>query len=146
MVKIKDLSHKQLIAQLEKYEKVYNQLLDERKKRFKEGVKKQALMTALEKKKGFLHSLDAPKAAPKAEPVAASAPAAEDNANPDATQAYHLKFDEMEINQLNEAAADAPGAAAEAEEEEVRVTQLLKLSKEQLAELRGVAESKKKKK
>lgn len=146
MVKIKDLSHKQLIAQLEKYEKVYNQLLEERKKRIKEGINKQALMTALEKKKGFLHGLDAPKSAKTETAAADQESVEEENSNPDATQAYHLKFDDMEINQLNEAATDASdGANQEAEEEEVRVTQLLKLSKEQLEELRGGGKKKKKK-
>jgi hypothetical protein len=46
MVKIRELSDKQLISQLEKYEKIYNQLTSERDKRAGSRGDKIDLMTA----------------------------------------------------------------------------------------------------
>ena len=131
MVKIKDLTEKQLLSQLEKYEKIYNQLISERQKRVSAGADINALMTVSEK---------------KAEAERRKKEASSENNSPkpnktdEPTEAYHLKIDENEISALNQDNNSAPDQ--EEEEEEVRVTQLLQLSKEQLEELRGGAAKK----
>ncbi|MCR9203230.1 MAG: hypothetical protein NXH75_01545 [Halobacteriovoraceae bacterium] len=119
MVKIRELSDKQLVSQLEKYEKIYGQLVGERDKRVQTKGSDKGLLTLKEIE---LKKLNEPE--PEAEEVSEN------------TQAFQVKFDDDELSGFdadNEALASKP----EEEEDEVRVTQLLKLSKEQLEELRN---------
>ncbi len=120
MVKIRELSDKQLISQLEKYEKIYNQLTSERDKRADSRGDKFDLMTAKEKEQKALNT-----------PSESSS----ENSNSDKTQAFQLKFDDAEIDQM-EKIEEERSSANSTQTEEVRVTQLLKLSQDQLDELR----------
>lgn len=119
MVKIRELSDKQLLSQIEKYEKIYHQLIGERDKRAAKSGN--ALLTAKEKEVRAESSKPAPA------PVA-------DEPQED-TQAFHVKFDDADLNQMEESMNESKGA--EQQEEQDSVTQLLKLSKEQLAELQS---------
>ncbi len=149
MVKIKDLTEKQLLSQIEKYEKIYTQLLAERDKRVKSGADMESLKTAAEKKADQIRKEKGKEKEQEQEqkkklnsrPLSSEEPSASDES--DSTSAYHLKIDESELSNItaNNEATDAQ----EEEEEEVRVTQLLQLSKAQLEELRGGAEKEKKK-
>lgn len=123
MVKIRDLTDKQLVAQLEKYEKIYLQLKGEREKRVQRGTNEKLLMTAKEKE-----SLQ--------EEIEDHLEAEADNF--EKTQAFQLKFDDSEIEQM-EADKKASENVKKDDEDEVRVTQLLKLSKEQIEELKKPA-------
>ncbi len=123
MVKIRDLTDKQLVAQLEKYEKIYLQLKGEREKRVLKGTKEELLLTSKEKE-DFKEDIE--------EHIA------EEADNFEKTQAFQLKFDDSEIQQM-EADKKAVEKKNQEEEDEVRVTQLLKLSKEQLEELKKPA-------
>ena len=125
MVKIKDLTQKQLLSQIEKYEKIYTQLLAERQKRVDGGVEKALLMTSAERK---AEQIREKKASQKSN--ISNEQGDEENTT---EEAYHLKIDESELSNLKSSSA----SALEEVEEEVRVTQLLQLSKEQLEELRG---------
>ena len=127
MVKIKDLTQKQLLSQIEKYEKIYTQLLAERQKRVEGGIEKALLMTSAEKKAEQIRKKQASSKA-----NISNAQASEENVT---EEAYHLKIDESELSTMESSSEDAP--EEEEVEEEVRVTQLLQLSKEQLEELRG---------
>lgn len=119
MVKIRELSDKQLVSQLEKYEKIYGQLVDERNKRVQQKGADAGLLTLKEQ--------TAKKASqPKEMPFE----------KPENTQAFQVKFDDDELNNFD-AENEAMGKKDEEEDDEVRVTQLLKLSKEQLEELRS---------
>ncbi len=127
MVKIKDLTQKQLLSQIEKYEKIYTQLLAERQKRVEGGIEKALLMTSAEKK---AEQIRKKQAAQKAN--VSNEQTNEENVT---EEAYHLKIDESELSTMKSSGEGAP--EEEEVEEEVRVTQLLQLSKEQLEELRG---------
>lgn len=120
MVKIRELSDKQLISQLEKYEKIYNQLTSERDKRAGSRGDKIDLMTAQEKEENALNT---------------TSDNSSQNSNADKTQAFQLKFDDAEIDQM-EKIEEERSSANSTHTEEVRVTQLLKLSQDQLDELR----------
>jgi len=127
MVKIKDLTQKQLLSQIEKYEKIYTQLLAERQKRVEGGIEKALLMTSAEKK---AEQIRKKQAAQKAN--VSNEQDSEENVK---EEAYHLKIDESELSTMKASGEGVP--EDEEVEEEVRVTQLLQLSKEQLEELRG---------
>lgn len=118
MVKIRELSDKQLVSQLEKYEKIYGQLVGERDKRVRSKGSDKGLLTIKEIE---LKKVDEPE---PEEEVAES------------TQAFQVKFDDDELSGFD-ADNEAMSAKNEEEEDEVRVTQLLQLSKEQLEELRS---------
>lgn len=118
MVKIRELSDKQLLAQLEKYEKIYGQLVSERDKRVSSNGSDKGLLTAREAEEKRL-------AVVEDTPIQQS----------DKTEAFHLKFDDEELSQMEAAKNESKGIKDE-EDDEVRVTQLLQLSKAQLAELR----------
>lgn len=123
MVKIRELSDKQLVSQLEKYEKIYTQLVNEREKRVtKRGGDPKGLLTAKEEEERV-------KSQPQAAQVEEEAPASDGG-----TKAFHLKFDDSELSAMQE---EEERSHQKEEEDEVRVTQLLKLSKEQLEELRS---------
>lgn len=119
MVKIRELSDKQLLSQIEKYEKIYHQLITERDKRVANSGNEQALLTAKEKAK-------------KAKEAPAAAPPQEEGED---TQAFHLKFDDADLNQMEESMNESK--PSEQQEEQDSVTQLLRLSKDQLAELQN---------
>ncbi len=119
MVKIRELSDKQLLAQIEKYEKIYNQLIAERDKRLDNKRDSSDLMTANEKK--------------LQQQTGASSSSL---SSPEKTQAFQLKFDDSDISQMEESVRESSEAASK-EEEQDSVTQLLKISKEQLAELQS---------
>ncbi|MFT6070493.1 MAG: hypothetical protein ACJAT2_003175 [Bacteriovoracaceae bacterium] len=116
MVKIPDLTNKQLVSQISKYAKILAQLTGERDKRAQVNDTDD-LYT-----KGEL--AERIKAREAAAPVAH---VEEDNL---------LSFDDEEINAMDEVATKQ-GVNNEGEDEEVRVTQLLKLSKEDLAALQA---------
>lgn len=116
MVKIPDLTNKQLVSQLEKYGKIMKQLTGERDKRAQISDTDD-LYTKVELSLRI-------KAREKA-PVEVDSP--DDNL---------LSFDDEEINAMEENAAKQE-IKSEGEDEEVRVTQLLKLSKEDLAALQA---------
>jgi hypothetical protein len=126
MVKIRELSDSQLVAQVEKYEKIYFQLVNERDKRVELKGENPLLYTRRERELKKLEQVHSQPETPVGD---------------ESTKAYQLKFDESEIAQINEAekALEVP---EESTEDEVRVTQLLKLSKEQLEELRNPGKAK----
>jgi hypothetical protein len=128
MVKIRELSDSQLLSQMEKYEKTYFQLVNERDKRIEVKGDSPQLHTKRERE---LKAHEDRKMVVEAK--ASVAPSEEDNDN---TQAYQLKFDESEIAEINQA-EKAIDVQEESAQDEVRVTQLLRLSQDQLAELRG---------
>jgi hypothetical protein len=116
MVKIPDLTNKQLVSQIEKYVKIVAQLTGERNKRA-QARDTDDLYTKTELAKRI--------SAREADPV--SELREEDNL---------LSFDEEEISAMDQAASKQD-IKSEGEDEEVRVTQLLKLSKEDLAALQA---------
>lgn len=118
MVKIPDLTNKQLVSQLEKYSKIMDQLLGERNKRAA-AADSDDLYT---KKELAQREFERQSAAP-----AASSGDDGDNL---------LSFDEDEINAMEKVAEKAKEKEEE-NDEEVRVTQLLQLSKEDLAALQA---------
>ena len=119
MVKIPDLTNKQLVSQLEKYSKIMDQLVGERNKRAAAAdsdelyTKKELAQREFERQ--------------SATPVASASSGDGDNL---------LSFDEDEINAMEEQAVKAKEKEEE-NDEEVRVTQLLQLSKEDLAALQA---------
>ncbi|MBK26936.1 MAG: hypothetical protein CME70_23235 [Halobacteriovorax sp.] len=117
MVKIPDLTNKQLVSQLEKYGKIMRQLVGERDKR------------AAANDTDDLYTK-----AERAEREAARAAAPE--ASSDGSGDNLLSFDEDELTAMEDKAKEAQ-AKAEDDDEEVRVTQLLQLSKEDLAALQA---------
>lgn len=109
MVKIPDLTNKQLVSQLEKYGKIMGQLVSERDRRSAKNDSDE-LYTKAELLK-------------KTKPTTAIE---SDNL---------LSFDEDELNAIEQQANKAP--VREEDDEEVGVTQLLKLSKEDLVALQA---------
>ncbi len=122
MVKIRELSDTQLVSQIQKYERIYFQLVNERDKRVESQGKSKALYTPRELELNIVDT--------------AQEEEEEDSSPSNETKSYQLKFDESEIDQINEAEKSVE-LQKETPEDEVRVTQLLRLSKEQLDELRG---------
>ena len=121
MAKISELSDKQLVTQLEKYEKIYFQLLNERDKRLEKSGPDPKMYT---KREIDLRQIIEPDEKE------------DEGIRDERTQAFQLKFEDSEIAQMHEA-EKAIEVQSESEEDEVRVTQLLRLSKEQLAELKA---------
>ncbi len=114
MVKIPDLTNKQLVSQISKYAKILAQLTGERDKRTQVNDTDD-LYTKSEVEQ-------------RIKARAATAPAAEED--------NLLSFDDEEINAMDDLASKQD-IKSEGEDEEVRVTQLLKLSKEDLAALQA---------
>jgi len=117
MVKIKDLSEKQLLSQIEKYQKIYSQLLAERDKRVAAGANLEDLSTNAEKEE-----LEKQKIEQESEVK-----------NEQDTDAFQLSIGDRELSSYND---ENDNLAEQKEEEEVRATQLIKLSRGQLNELR----------
>jgi len=126
MVKIRELSDSQLLSQIEKYEKIYHQLMEERNKRLGRESQSSGLLTKREEQ------LERQKQEGRGEE------------SKESTQAYQLKLDDSEIEEINEAqrASTVEGLGYD-EDDEVRVTQLLRLSQEDLAELKANKNTKK---
>lgn len=153
MAKITELNDAQLIKQLEKYQAIVDEITRERNKRVKANNSWKGLMTAKEileaKKKKAASS--APKPTPTPKPAPAPAPAAAQPSRPvsqeaaDDKEQFQVSFDDEEIDAMNRV-VEQEQAADEEEDEEVRVTQLLSLSKDQLAELQKNAQKINKKK
>jgi hypothetical protein len=116
MVKIPELTNKQLVSQVEKYAKILKQLTGERDKRAQINDTDD-LYTKVELAERIKHR----------ESASTHSSGPEDNL---------LSFDEEEINAMDQVAAKQD-IKPEGEDEEVRVTQLLKLSKEDLAALQA---------
>jgi len=129
MVKIKDLTEKQLLSQIEKYEKIYNQLIAEREKRIAGGANPEALKTVSEKTADKIRIKEMQEAEAS-------------DSKQESSEVFHLSIDDTELS----AYASEDHSPLGGDSEEVRVTQLLKLSKEQLNELRRGGANKKKKK
>ncbi len=117
MVKIPDLTNKQLVSQLEKYGKIMRQLVAERDKR------------AAAKDSDDLYTKA--ELAERQAAREAATPAASDGSGDNL-----LSFDEDELSAMEDKAQEAK-AKSEEDDEEVRVTQLLQLSKEDLAALQA---------
>jgi hypothetical protein len=120
MVKIRELTHPQLVEQIEKYQKIIDELFKERKRRLSSGVDASALQTKVEKVQ-------------PAAPILTPAPKAQSAVVDQADDAFALSFDDDELEKF-EQEAKKTGQKVEATEK-FRVTQLLTLSKDQLAEL-----------
>lgn len=136
MVKISEISNKQLLMQIIKYKKIMDQLLKERENRRARGAPGAELFTPQE-----LSKMQAISSAPKSKP-AKEREATADISSPDLTgESFQLEIDVDEINRLRAEEEKAKAAKGE-DEEEVRVTQLLQLSKDQIAELKKAAKKK----
>ena len=137
MVKISELNNRQLLKQIEKYNKIVDQLYNEREKRLDKGAKKDELLTVKEKKE-----IDKQRQEQQKSP---SSPKEFDPTQPgsETDSPYQLDFDQEELDSFQQKTKDVKEKEGE---EEVRVTQLLKLSKEDMAELQKGKKEKKKKK
>lgn len=109
MVKIVELTDKQLVESIDKYHKTLEQLYRDRERRLAEGGDEQNLYTADELKKR------------------------EEERKKDSDQ-FSLSLEDEDIEAI-EKVQDLAGQDQDEDEELVRVTTLLRLSKEQLAEL-----------
>lgn len=140
MVKISEIGNKQLLKQILKYRKILDQLLKERENRRAKGAPAAELYTPQEiaKAKG---GSSAPKPAPKPAPVPKQEPTLEATGPELSAESFQLEIDVDEIERLREEEEKAKAAKGE-DEEEVRVTQLLQLSKDQIAELKKAAKKK----
>ena len=131
MVKIRDLSDNQLVSQIEKYKKILDQLYGEREKRASDrgGVTGLLTRTELEVERKIELKNEAEETPQEAPPVQESAPKKEEKSQ----SAFQLSFDEDELQQMKEKEEEV--AQETEEDDEVRVTQLLRLSQDQLKEL-----------
>lgn len=138
MVKISEIGNKQLLKQILKYRKILDQLLKERENRRAKGAPAEELYTANEIAKSKTGS-SAPKSLAK--------PAKQDEVTQEITgpelsvESFQLEIDVDEIERMRAEEEQAKAAKGE-DEEEVRVTQLLQLSKDQIAELKKAAKKK----
>ena len=108
MAKIEELTDRQLVEQIEKYGKVYEKLIAEKKQRILDGKDPIIFQTEAEKKKQSL--------------------------GPDAkTGTYHIAFSDTQVKQFQETHEAVQKSLAQ---DEVAVTKLLQLSKEQLDALK----------
>lgn len=146
MVKIKDLSNPQIVQQLKKYQKIIDELVKERSKRIDDGQPKKELFTTQELSRIQEEAAPVAKAAPAPAPVKKAAPAPVEEAaeEPTATPAqevgddgaFQVSFDDGELDEFKENMAKEKEKEEE-NDEQIRVTQLLTLSKEDLAELQA---------
>ena len=110
MVKIKELSDNELLKKTNEYKKIVSQLERECEKR---GIIKAQSKPIIK----------TPAPTPASNPVEAD------------SEHFQLKFDDDEILKIDKAAAIAKDSKEQGDEEDIRVTQLLKLSKKDLEEL-----------
>ena len=151
MVKIRELTDKQLTAQIAKYDRILNGLLKERKVRIKNGTPIAKLMTDKEreiaekfKEQGVIGE----------EALAGQTKTVDldklENQTQIQTQAKAETAQGFEVDAEDLAALQNTDDNSEDEEEEaaeeVRVTQLLQLNQDQLEELRKNSKASKKKK
>ena len=135
MVKISEIGNKQLLKQILKYKKILDQLMKERESRRAKGAPGAELYTPNE-----LAKMRQVSSAPKSKP-AAPEPTQESTAPELSAASFQLEIDVDEIERLKDEEEKAKAAKGE-DEEEVRVTQLLQLSKDQIAELKKAAKKK----
>ena len=130
MVKIRDLSNKQILQQVVKYEKILDGLYQERDKRLAKGVAESELFTPEQlKKKNDSEVAKQPKASSKKESSEVSEPvdplAKQDEGTKDS---FSVNFDEDELQTMQDEAAKA---TEDEEEDHVGVTQLIRLTQDQ---------------
>ena len=137
MVKVSEITNIQLLKQIQKYNKILEQLHKERDKRRARGEPGAELYTPQE-----LAQMRAKSSAPKPKPQAHSSGHSKDSKSDDDFTApelsmsdVQLEIDVEEIERLKSEEAKAKEASGD-DTEEVRVTQLLQLSKDQIAELK----------
>lgn len=134
MVKIPELKDKQLIAQIHKYDKILKSLLRERKRRIAKGTKPETLMTPSERQvakkmqeKGKIKS-----EVSIGEETQTSMEQPEDNLDQNAGLELSPEMEE----QVNAVSASEVPEDDDEEESEVRVTQLLQLSQDQIKDFK----------
>lgn len=140
MVKIRELTNPQLLQQIVKYQNILDQLFTERSARLEQGTaKQQDVLTPEELKKH--QPVTKPAAAKKEE----SPPAEQAQAEQAGGEHFQVAFDDDEITEMEQRAEEAKSTHDD-ETGEIRVTQLLTLNKDQLAELQENAKKIKKEK
>lgn len=137
MVKVSEITNIQLLKQIQKYNKILEQLHKERDKRRARGEPGAELFSPQE-----LAQMRAKSSAPKSKPQAQSsghqqeAKSKDDFSSPELSASdVQLEIDVEEIERLRSEEEKAKKSSDE-DTEEVRVTQLLQLSKDQIAELK----------
>jgi hypothetical protein len=120
MVKITELSNEQLLGQVTKYNGILQKLFLERDKRLKKGAPENELFT---KEELAERVTEADEPAPEKE----------------SGDVFQFTLDDIEIQPMSKSSSG--GNSAPADEEMVRVTQLLKLSKDELKELQDAKEA-----
>lgn len=137
MVKVSEITNIQLLKQIQKYSKILEQLHKERDKRRARGEPGAELYSPQE-----LAKMRAKSSAPKSNPQAQSSGRSKESKSEDDFSApelsisdVQLEIDVEEIERLRNEEAKAKSSSDE-DSEEVRVTQLLQLSKDQIAELK----------
>lgn len=148
MVKLRELSNKQLVAQIEKHEKIYFRLKEEREKRVQKSGSDEGLLTRKELKEKAKQAetnksdefqyKEFNETKVKEEQKQEPSEEASSN-NPEKTQIFHLKLNDDELNSFEKA-----NKPQEEEKEQdntqtdasVGVTQLLQLNKDAIEELR----------
>lgn len=148
MVKISEIDNKQLLKQILKYRKILDQLLKERDNRKARGAPVKELFTPQELSQNTAapasgNRIPHPsKAASQAHSHQSSGTGTMEISSPNLSASdVQLEIDVEEIERLK-AEEDRARAERGDDEEEVRVTQLLQLSKDQLAELKKSANKK----
>ncbi len=143
MVKVSEITNIQLQKQIQKYKKILDQLVKEREKRRARGEPGKELYTPQEIAE-IRGASSAPKQQAKPQPKPVEKVPAKDKSEstqddysaPELSMAdVQLEIDVDEIERLKTEEESAKAQTGE-EEEEVRVTQLLQLSKDQIAELK----------
>lgn len=143
MVKVSEITNIQLQKQIQKYKKILDQLVKEREKRRARGEPGKELYTPQEIAE-LKAASSAPKQQPKPQPKPLEKAPAKDKSEstqddytaPELSMAdVQLEIDVDEIERLKTEEESAKAQTGD-EEEEVRVTQLLQLSKDQIAELK----------
>ncbi|MGB0454796.1 MAG: hypothetical protein ACPGJV_13890 [Bacteriovoracaceae bacterium] len=154
MVKIRELTDKQLTAQIAKYDRILNSLLKERKVRIKNGTPVAKLMTDKEreiaekfKEQGVIGE-EALAGQTKTVDLDKLENQTQSQVKPRVNQSETVQGFEVDAEDLV-ALQNADDNSEDEEEEaaeEVRVTQLLQLNQDQLEELRKNSKASKKKK
>lgn len=140
MVKVSEITNQQLLKQILKYRKILDQLLKERDSRKARGAPSAELFT----KEELGGASDASSARERAKAKISGHKKDEtlEISSPNLTASdVQLEIDVDEIERLK-AEEDRARAERGEDEEEVRVTQLLQLSKDQIAELKKAANKK----
>ncbi len=139
MVKVSEITNIQLQKQIQKYKKILDQLVKEREKRRSRGEPGQELYTGEE-----IAEMKAASSAPRPNPRSNSRGASRNGSSDESMSDYsapelsmsdvQLEIDVDEIERLKK--EEEVARLESGDVEEVRVTQLLQLSKEQIAELK----------